>query len=323
MKVSVIVPAYNSSGFIKSCLSNLDKQTFTDYEVIFVVDSKSNDDTFDLISSLTENKENVRVILQEGKGGLGEARNIGLDAANGDYIVFYDIDDNINENYILDLYNIIEKENSDVVISNIYYSNSQSGVKIPEKNYSVISMSGTDALLALNKGKIPCNAWGKIISLSFLKENNIKFAIGFCEDYQFNIDVFMCVKKVSYYNKPLYAYRLRKDSMSYMKGNEIVKKDIEIFTKTSATIKEKYPDKYEEFCRASLSHILSGLTQTDKKTYETLVKCPIIQESSKYKGKFDIKIFVFKISKKLFYFIGTRARKKKFSHDTILFDKNI
>ena len=91
-KVSIIIGCYNVSNWLKekklSCILN---QTYSNIEIILVNDG-STDDTLTICNSLKE-IDNRIVIINKENGGLGSARNAGLDRASGDYIWFYDVDD--------------------------------------------------------------------------------------------------------------------------------------------------------------------------------------------------------------------------------------
>ena len=84
MKVSVIVPVWNSRKYIETCINSLKTQIFKDFEVIFVVDSKTNDGSREAITN-TGNLS-VRVVTQTDDGRVSSARNIGLSMAEGDYV---------------------------------------------------------------------------------------------------------------------------------------------------------------------------------------------------------------------------------------------
>ena len=87
--VSVIIPTYNYGRFIKEAIDSVTTQTFGDFEII-VIDDGSTDNTLEVLSGI--NDPRLRVITTD-NGGIGAARNHGLDHAQGDYIAFLDADD--------------------------------------------------------------------------------------------------------------------------------------------------------------------------------------------------------------------------------------
>ena len=90
-KVSVIVPAYNVSKYIPEALASLEKQTFSDFEVL-VVDDGSTDDTAAVVQKFCQRDTRFN-LLQKPNGGLSSARNYGIRHAKGEYIALLDGDD--------------------------------------------------------------------------------------------------------------------------------------------------------------------------------------------------------------------------------------
>ena len=89
--ISIIVPVFNAELFIHKCLDSIKAQSFTNWECI-LVDDGSTDESGKICDEFSRNDNRIKVIHKE-NGGLGSARNAGLDAAQGDFIWFYDVDD--------------------------------------------------------------------------------------------------------------------------------------------------------------------------------------------------------------------------------------
>lgn len=89
--VSIIIPVYNVQDYIQDCLKSVLEQSYQNIEII-VVDDGSEDNTFEICKSLFSEKDNCKLIHQENQG-VSSARNQGLKATEGDYIVFVDGDD--------------------------------------------------------------------------------------------------------------------------------------------------------------------------------------------------------------------------------------
>lgn len=86
VEVSIIVPIYNVESYLPDLVSNIKGQTFSNFEVIFVVDG-SPDDSLGKLKSLTKNDKRFMIINQDNKGS-GESRNVGVRAASGKYLYF-------------------------------------------------------------------------------------------------------------------------------------------------------------------------------------------------------------------------------------------
>jgi glycosyltransferase involved in cell wall biosynthesis len=98
MKISVIIPTYNEEKEIISCLASLEKQNFSDFEVI-VVDDGSTDTTLNLLSDFETKSFNLSVLKQNHKGP-GAARNMAVEKASGEILVFLDADMTFDKNFL-------------------------------------------------------------------------------------------------------------------------------------------------------------------------------------------------------------------------------
>ena len=111
--VSVIVPVYNGEQYVLSCCEMLQKQTIGTVEIVFVNDG-STDNSAKIIDECALKYENVKSIHQKNKG-VSVARNVGIEAATGDYIGFVDVDDQIDDDMYEVLYCHITKNNLDLI----------------------------------------------------------------------------------------------------------------------------------------------------------------------------------------------------------------
>ena len=92
IKLSVIVPTYNSSNTIERLIHSLSNQIFKDFDIVFI-DDCSSDDTVDTIRKALENTNiKYQLLINESNRGPGYSRNRGIEKANGDYIIFIDSD---------------------------------------------------------------------------------------------------------------------------------------------------------------------------------------------------------------------------------------
>lgn len=182
--VSVIIPAYNAEKYIGKCLSSLQNQTFTDFEII-VVNDGSTDKTSDIIDSFASVDSRFRRIDQL-NAGASEARNKGLDAAKGKYITFADSDDYVSENHLQVLTNGMN--DSELSVCG-YITEFPDG---REKSIINVGNGSFDKKELLNRILISENAiggylWNKMYLADVIRENALKFPTG--EKYMFE-DVF-------------------------------------------------------------------------------------------------------------------------------------
>lgn len=116
--VSVIVPVYNVEDYLEKCLGSIVKQTYQNFEVI-LIDDGSEDISGDICDRYASKYGSIRVYHQENRGVV-LARNVGIYNAKGEYIAFVDSDDWIETTFLYTLVEIIEKNQSDVVITGIW-----------------------------------------------------------------------------------------------------------------------------------------------------------------------------------------------------------
>lgn len=125
MKFSIILPVYNVEKYIKKCLESIVAQTYTDYEVV-VVDDQTPDNSMQIVEAFAEAyPERFNIIHQQNKG-LGGARNTGVLASKGEYLLFVDSDDYIQKNTLEVLSKYVENNQYDLLEFN-YFEVSPSG----------------------------------------------------------------------------------------------------------------------------------------------------------------------------------------------------
>lgn len=150
-KVSIIIPCYNvDSVLINRCISSIEAQTFSDYEVI-VIDDGSAPDYVDVFSVLENKYSNVFVYHQE-NGGVSAARNFGMEKSQGKYIVFVDADDFLMPTYLEESVKIAEKHYTDIVMG--------MNVTTYSKDTAEEYQSGNDAVKIFENDKVrDINKW--------------------------------------------------------------------------------------------------------------------------------------------------------------------
>jgi glycosyltransferase involved in cell wall biosynthesis len=203
VNVSVIIPVYNLENHLADCLDSILNQSLSDIEVI-CIDDGSKDDSLSILNKYAEKDFRIRVISQKNKG-VSVARNSGLDIAKGKYVSFIDGDDTIDNNFLMKLFEIIEKYEVDVVYSKLFFQESFlefSGIIDKEKiNTLLLPFFIKDA-----KYNSVCN---KLFSNELIKKNNIRFPEGIKlgEDSYFNIQFLLFGNKVYFLDYCGYHYR--------------------------------------------------------------------------------------------------------------------
>ena len=105
---------YNALEWLDACVSSVLNQTFQDFELI-LVDDGSTDNSLEIAKEYEKNDSRIKLLIQK-NSGVSEARNVGIKTATGKYITFVDADDTLENNFLQEAYEIIEKNNLDIII---------------------------------------------------------------------------------------------------------------------------------------------------------------------------------------------------------------
>lgn len=112
---SIIIPCYNCADKVKPCIDSLKRQSFKNFEAIFIDDCSKDNTVETVYNYLTGSKIRYKVIQCDQNGGPGIARNIGVNVAEGEYVCFMDSDDYIADEYFETLYDITSNKNVDLI----------------------------------------------------------------------------------------------------------------------------------------------------------------------------------------------------------------
>ena len=173
-KISVITPVFNTEKYLEETFESVKNQTFNfeDIEMIFV-DNLSTDSSRDIIEEFSKEYENVKVFeTPKDKKGPGCARNIGLDNANGEYIVFLDSDDIMVPEYIETIYNEITQNDVDLVKAS-FSLNTEEGIMPMSSGIGRVEVSHDDLSDAMSFNFF--EPWCTIYKKSYLYDENIRF----------------------------------------------------------------------------------------------------------------------------------------------------
>jgi len=234
MKISVIMPVYNSEKFLSKAIDSVLNQEFDDFELV-LVDDGATDNSGKICDEYSRQYDNVIVIHKE-NGGICDARNAGLDKASGDYISFIDNDDIFLPGLLADNYKLANDYDADVVrFERRKVIIKEDGKKYIEKRKGLDYIQGMkDGCAVLEKQQMikqytnirrsgALNGlWNGLYKRSLIEENNIRFdtSIRFGhEDLLFNLQVFAKAQKYVFHNKEYYKYFYRHESSTSAKFN--------------------------------------------------------------------------------------------------------
>jgi len=212
--ISVIIPAYNTAKYILDCLDSVGKQTLEDIEILCVNDG-SVDNTPTLVKRFSLEDNRVTLIdLPENKG-VSNARNTAMKLAVGKYVYFMDSDDSIDEGYLQELYEAMEKSGASIVINSNIIKENEDSTSSEFRRFDFIGEEGKFHKASELEPNFPPVTWVRMYKKQFLEDSGILFPDVKCgsEDIFFN---YACEitegEAFAFKGKNAYHYRQRSDS---------------------------------------------------------------------------------------------------------------
>jgi len=210
--ISIIVPVYNSSRFLRQTLDSIFNQTASNFELI-CVDDGSTDDSLEILNSYADKYSNITVLSQNNQT-TGAARNAGLNIAKGEYLLFLDADDFFEATMLEEVFKQAIKTRADVTIfdGKIFDQESKIFTKpshflnfgfLPKKEV----FNRFDMVGSIFKITNPA-PWNKLFKSSFLRENGLRFSVlPNCEDMSFTYSSLALADRITFSKSRLVNYR--------------------------------------------------------------------------------------------------------------------
>ena len=235
--ISVIVPVYNVETYLEECLDSIQNQTYTDFEVLLV-----NDGSTDGSQAICERycKENRRFhLLNQENQGLSAARNTGVAASRGEFIVFVDSDDMILANYLETLMHYM-REDVDIVESQFTVSNEEFLAKSFKEPSIIFEGNSQEAVKIFTKHVLNVNAVTKLYRRSIVEAVPYIDGVIF-EDVYCGIGMLKYIRKIIKIDYKGYYYRQHQASIMH---RTFTPKNLDIFTVSDQLI-DLYSDREE------------------------------------------------------------------------------
>lgn len=211
MKISIICPVYKAEKYLHKCIESIIAQTLTDWELI-LVDDGSPDSSGELCDKYAIQDSRIRIIHKQNEG-VSVARQTGLDAAHGEYVIHVDSDDWVEPNMLEELYKKAKQDDADIVICD-YFNNIGTKQTICRQRPS--SLEPQQVLIELFQ-QLHGSCCNKLARRVCYKQYGIEFprGINYCEDL-FTWVQFLSHKevKVAYLNQAFYHYYDNPDSIT-------------------------------------------------------------------------------------------------------------
>ena len=215
MQISIIIPCYNVERYLPLCLDSVLRQTFRGSKEIILIDDGSTDSTGLICDSFKQTYEFSLVFHEENKG-LSEARNRGIMAASGDWLLFLDADDWLAPDALKSLLEYAETQPCDMVVGSFYYAYDSYLLYDDRwfKNRTPFVINREDAMRELILQHYFKNfAWGKLYRTQTVKEHLFRPGV-FFEDVYWQHLIIHEAHRIGVIPRPIYFYRQRSDSIS-------------------------------------------------------------------------------------------------------------
>lgn len=206
--ISIIIPCYNAAEYLENILLDVRAQTYTDWELILVSNGENQISQLDIINKYVLKDKRIRLIETK-QVGVSNARNLGINSANGCWLCFVDADDRLEKEHLQYFVDAITPDSE--IIEGGFIQISINGNKsyyiLKEQNIKLQNIVGTEYYIQIANqvGNAP---WHTLFNTSFLKKNNILFDTRFTmnEDRIFKMKAFLSAKNIQFIPKTGYVY---------------------------------------------------------------------------------------------------------------------
>ena len=215
IKISVIIPVYNTGTFLKECVDSVLNQTCRDFELL-LIDDGSTDGSSEICDKFAKIDKRVKVFHKK-NAGVSSARNLGLEKANGEFVTFVDSDDFIKPSYLQKLCDSIEISGCDIAIcgfqavNDIRDANNDDEPEFNDKDFEIKPQQ--EIISGLFSDVLYMTVWGKLYRTVLLKDSRF-MSRNNAEDVEFNSRIFLKTGKIAVIPENLYLWRKHAASLS-------------------------------------------------------------------------------------------------------------
>lgn len=252
MKFSIITPNYNGFDLMSHYFNSLENQTYKDFEII-IVDDCSTDGSYEKLKQYASNAIiNIKILQSEINLGPGNARNVGLKEAQGEWVTFIDNDDWVDITLFEQITKVINENEVNCVVIDYNLTNGERNSVSKSMYYGGYGIMPLHDSLINVRNHTHC----KFYKRSCCIDNNVFFPANIRrhEDIAFVFRAVAACKSVFYYNKPLYYYYQRPQSLSNNK-----KMDEKVLLTAFGVLENKMRNIYpEEIAEKSVTDLLYG-----------------------------------------------------------------
>lgn len=289
--VSVIVPVYNSEKYLEECIDSIVNQTLRNIEIIFV-DDGSTDSSLTILEQYQKNDDRIRIIRQKNQFA-GVARNNGLKAATGKYVIFLDSDDFFELNMLEKTTNLAETFQVELVHFDYWYYDSETKHRVPRRrkyNLPQKVFSAKELTAEELGGGDPC-PWNKLLLRSYVLSTGLRYQeLSSCNDDYFNKMIFFLAERIISVSECFVNYRTNNENSTQGKVRKATAVGLENTLKCQLSIKQEMMDRnifigeYQKYYYQRATWIISSCLSETKNSIQNmrlgydLVKRKIVPE---------------------------------------------
>lgn len=266
MLVSVIIPIYCVERYLEQCLNSVVQQTHTELEIILVDDGST--DQCPMLCDAWAKRDSRITVIHKANGGLSDARNVGIDSAHGDYILFVDSDDWIEPNMVECMLSVLEEQHADICACGIFYEYPQK-TAIREVDSFVGNSTETYRRL-YDETRYPVSTWNKLYCRKCW--NKLRFPVGkICEDAFTTYLLIDQAQTIVQISTPFYHYRIRDNSIMTSKFSVKKMYEEEAWRENYLFMKEHYPEHVQaayNFYLLRVNVLIHTMTEEQKLDYQ-------------------------------------------------------
>lgn len=257
-----LVSFYNAQKYIAQCITNLKKQTNSEFLCI-LVDDGSRDESFEIAKKEIDGDKRFSIIKHEKNLGLGAGRVTGIENTKTDFLTFIDADDEIQPDAAEIIISNIITQNADLYVYDYFQNSEQGKVKL---------VSGqTDSVNQLFKDndKRISHVWHKVYKTKIIKCIDLSFykTISFAEDLYLCIKVFLAAKSIILINKTYYSYIYNSESLVNSRSEKSIRENINVLKELLSDDDIKKNPVIEKYLKYDSYHAFSQLIFPNKKNH--------------------------------------------------------
>ena len=208
--LSIVIPVYNAAQYLPGLLDDILSADLPELELL-LIDDGSTDDSFQICQARRDGDGRVRVFRQK-NAGPSAARNLGIAESRGEFIAFFDADDQLDVKAFAETVSGLAQYDAQIWASDFSRIAINGCVldricQIEESETPIVDIAYMDHFLS--DGERVWNVWRYIFRRDFLLENGLRFREGVncAEDLEFVVRALLCVKRPAFFHNPYYAYR--------------------------------------------------------------------------------------------------------------------